>query len=302
MKRIVFIILTALIISFQYGYSQEIPEGAIMLEDNTIIKDESGNKVEMSKFMELMNSGERAMDPVNDSNGKLQYLQLRKATEKEKKMMSERSLPRDISKYIGERAPEFKMKDINGNIISSEDTKGKVVVLNFWFAACKPCIAEIPELNEVYETYKKDTNVVFASITFDNRDKVNSFLKKYPFQYPVVSDAKEVCDLFNATSYPTNIVIDKEGFYFDYTTGSFPKIGHQIARSIQNALENQKPTTNTMPSTGTRLDPNSTFKLESGKVIPFEKVIGLLNSNNYHMTTQKDENNKEYYLLKKKNR
>ena len=300
MKQIVFIILSVLFISLQYCYSQEIPEDAIMIDENTIIKDESGNKVEIFKLMELMNSGEWSMDPVNDKEGKLLYMQLRKATEEEKKMMLEMPMQGNGSDLIGKKAPDFKMIDINGNTISSENTKGKVIVLNFWFTACKPCISEIPELNEVYEKYKKDTNMVFASITFDKQDKVNSFLKKFPIKYPVVSDAKEICDLFKIAGYPTNIVIDKNGNYFDYTTGGFPQIGHQISNSIQNALENKKPTNKPMPSGGTRIDPNSTFKLENGDIISFEKVIELINSNNYDMTPKKDQNNNEYYLLEKK--
>ncbi len=301
MKQIVFIIFSVLFISIQSCYSQEVPEGAIMLDENTIIKDESGKKVEIYKLMEFMNSGEWTMDPVNDSEGKLQYMQLRKTTKEEKKMMTQMPMQENSSDLIGKSAPDFKMIDINGNTILSENTKGKVVVLNFWFTTCKPCISEIPELNEVYEKYKKDTNVVFASITFDKQDKVKSFLKKFLIKYPVITDAKEICDLFKISGYPTNIVIDKNGNYFDYTSGGFPQIGHQISNSIQNALDNKKPITNPMPSSEIRIDPNSTFKLDNGKVIPFEKVIELMNSNNYDMIPQKDQNNKEYYLLKKKN-
>ena len=207
MKRIVFFILTVLLISFRNGYSQEIPEGAIMLDENTIIKDESGKKVEMSKLMELMNSGEWSMEPVKDNDGKLLYLQLKKATEEEKKMMSEMPMPGNSSDLIGKNAPGFEMKDSKGNHISFENTKGKVVVLNFWFTACKPCIAEIPELNEVYEKYKNDTNVVFASITFEKKEKVDTFLKKYPIKYPVVSDEKEICDLFKTSGCAENAIV-----------------------------------------------------------------------------------------------
>ncbi len=57
MKRKLCIALTVLLFSIHYGYSQEIPEGAVMIDENTIIKDESGNRVELPKFMELMNSG-----------------------------------------------------------------------------------------------------------------------------------------------------------------------------------------------------------------------------------------------------
>lgn len=167
------------------------------------------------------------------------------------------------------------MKDSKGNHISSENTKGKVVVLNFWLAACKPCIAEIPELNEVYEKYKNDTNVVFVSITFEKQEKVETFLTKHPIKYPVVSDSKEMCELFKISGYPTNIVIDKNGNYYDYISGGFTQIGHQISNSIQNALD------------GTIIDPMSTFKLENGDIVQFEKAIEYLNSNKYDILPKK---------------
>jgi len=300
MKQIVFIIFSVLFISLPSCYSQEIPEGAIMIDENTVIKDESGNKVEMFKFMDLMNSGEWTMDPVNDSEGKLQYMQLRKATEEEKKMMPQMPVQENSFDLIGKSAPDFKMIDLNGNTIVSENTKGKVVVLNFWFTTCKPCVSEIPELNEVYEEYKNNTNVIFASITFNKRKKVDKFLKKYTIKYPVISDARDICDLFKVTGYPTNIVIDKNGNYFDYISGGFPQIGNQISNSIQNALDNKEATINTMPSDGIMLGPNSVFKLENDEIIPFDKAIKLLNSNKYNLIPKKDKSNKEFFLLKKK--
>ena len=271
-----------------------------MIDENTIIKDESGNKVEMSKLMELMNSGEWMMDPVNDSDGKLLFMQLRKATEEEKKMLSKMPKIGKSSDLIGKNVPAFEIEDINGNIISSEDTKGKVVVLNFWFTSCKPCILEIPELNEVYEEFRENKDVVFASITFNELDNVNSFLKKYPLRYPVVADAKEICDLFQIVGYPTNIIIDRNGDYFDYLTGGSLNIGHQISNSIQNALDGRNQVLSSTHSVNRMIDPKSTFKLENGNIIPFNEVIDMLNSNKYDIEPKEDENNKEYFVLKRK--
>ncbi|WP_069677453.1 TlpA family protein disulfide reductase [Formosa sp. Hel1_33_131] len=237
MKRSLIIALTLLLFLNHNGYSQEPTDDPITIDENTLIKDEAGNKIDVLKLMELLDSAEWSMDPVKDKDGKLLYMQMRKATEEERKEMGLTSMLPNSTDIIGKPAPNFKMTDLNGNEISSETTKGKVVVLNFWFVSCKPCIAEIPELNEVYKTYKNNTEVVFASITFDEKEKVVTFLEKYPLQYPVVSDAKEICTLFNTSSYPTNIVIDKNGNFYDHVSGGFPEIGHQISNSIQNALE-----------------------------------------------------------------
>lgn len=300
MKKLLFIALTIFILASQSGYSQDIPEEAIMIDENTIIKDESGNKVEMFELMELMESGEWTMDPIKDKEGDLLYMQLRKTTDEEKQMMSSIPMSGSNSEKIGEKAPDFEMKDIDGNLISLETTKGKVVVLNFWFTACKPCISEIPELNEVYEKYINDTNIVFASITFDKEEQVVAFLKKHPIKYPVVSNAKKVCDIFNVSSYPTNIVIDKDGNYYDCISGGFPHIGNQISNSIQNALDGKDPILSSSQPEGIMIDPNSTFILENGKVIKFEKAIELIDSDKYEILPKKTKSGKEYFLLKEK--
>lgn len=293
--------IAVMLIIAQYGISQnhEIPTNAIAIDENTIIKDTSGKKVELSELMDMMNSGEWGMDPVNDSEGKLLYLQLRKASDGEKMKMKEMPMGHNDSDLIGKQAPDFKITDINGNEISTKDAKGKVIVLNFWFIACKPCVAEIPDLNKVYEKYKTDPNVVFASITFDNLDQVKSFLQQNPIAYPIVADGKEMANLFKISGYPTNIVIDKNGNYFDYLMGGHPQIGSQISNSIKKALSGYQPDLKSPQAKTMRIDSESTFKLENGKTVPFTEVIEMLNSNAYDLELKQEEGG-EYYLLKKK--
>lgn len=232
MKQLIVTILV-LFLSFQLGYAQ-------MIDDNTIIKDESGKKIEVSKLMDLMKTGEWALEGVKDADGNLEYVQLRKASNDQKRKMAEMPKETDPTDLIGKKAPKFSVKDINGNMISSQEIEGKVLVLNFWFIACSPCVAEIPELNKVYQKYKDNSNVVFASITFDGQEQVKSFLKKRPINYPVIPDARNISNLFNISSFPTNIVIDKEGNYSDYLIGGSSHIGEEISASIENALKSKK--------------------------------------------------------------
>lgn len=137
----------------------------------------------------------------------------------------------------GTQAPAFELVDIEGNVISSDDTEGKVVVLNFWFIGCKPCLKEIPELNMVHNTYKDKPDVVFASISLDELEKVQKKLKKYNIEYPVVADGRSASELFGVFAYPTNMVIDKQGNYQLSLPGGFPGVGRMISGAIQKALE-----------------------------------------------------------------
>ncbi len=239
MKHLVYTTLLFLFSIIQFANSQT-PETEmnkqIMIDENTIIKDEKGKKVDMMTFMDLMNSGNWMVDSKKDENG-TDYIQLRKATDAEKVMVKQMSNSfEESSKLKGTKVPDFKMTDSKGNLITSENTKGKIVVLNFWFTTCKPCIMEIPELNAIYEKYKNNKDVVFASITFNTQKEIDAFLLKHPLKYPIIPNSEAVINTFNINSYPTNIVIDKKGNYSDIISGGFPEIGDHIEHAIKEAL------------------------------------------------------------------
>ena len=84
---------------------------------------------------------------------------------------------------VGKPLPEFEGKTLSGLSVSNESLKGKTVVFNFWFVNCKPCIEEIPRLNELVKKYQNHPDIVFLSVTFDKDKKVKKFLKKQPFLY-----------------------------------------------------------------------------------------------------------------------
>lgn len=238
MKRIFSILLFCFVCCSFEGLTQP-PPGAIKMDDKTIIKDAEGNKITQEQFMSLMESGEWGIHPVTDpKDGTTKYLQLFQLTEEDKRLMADMPLMQEMpaSKNIGKEIPVFHLKDINGNIISSENVKGKVLVLNFWFTACKPCIMEMPDLNKVYEKYKSNPEVVFASVTFNSKKEVKKFLKKNKLDYPTVVDAEKTCKDFEIEGYPTNIIVDKSGKISQYISGGFPEIGDVISESITKAL------------------------------------------------------------------
>ena len=117
-----------------------------------------------------------------------------------------------LSNLIGCKAPGFNVVSIDGTQIDSDLLRGRIVVLNFWFEACAPCIEELPELNELVEKYR-NKKVVFIAFGRDNPKVINEFLKTKKFDYqiiPVVDGlAKKFCIL---AGWPTNMVLDKNGY------------------------------------------------------------------------------------------
>ena len=112
----------------------------------------------------------------------------------------------------GKAIPSFTVTTLEGKKIKSKDLKGKILVLNFWFIDCLPCIKELPALNKLVEMYKSNKDVVFLAITWEPRERVEKeFLKKHKLLFQVVPDARPIIERFIETGYPTTYVVDRDG-------------------------------------------------------------------------------------------
>jgi len=123
---------------------------------------------------------------------------------------------------LGCKAPDFNVKTITGEPISLTELKGKVVVINFWFTSCAPCISEMPALNRLVAEFK-GSDVVFISFARDDVTELTSFLKKRQFDFKIVpsadTTAKSYCsDLFG---WPTSMVVDKVGVVRKISSGGY---------------------------------------------------------------------------------
>ena len=143
------------------------------------------------------------------------------------------------------QSPLFNAVDIKGDSIILNHYLGKVVVLNFWYTLCVPCIAEIPDLNYLVNKYK-DKEVIFVAITQDSKQQVQTFFEKKntTFLYLQVTDGADIIkqyvnaplkakgfDEYAFTDIrPANIIIDKSGLVNKYFFGG---LGGHI-----NILEN----------------------------------------------------------------
>ena len=120
------------------------------------------------------------------------------------------------------------IEDIDGNIHTLESLKGKVVLMNFWFIHCKPCVAEIPDLNEL-KTKFKDKDVVFLAVALDNKKSLDKFLELHPFDFTIIPKGRELAERFKIPHYPYNVILDK--------TGTLHYVSDVLSLNITNRLK-----------------------------------------------------------------
>ncbi len=137
---------------------------------------------------------------------------------------------------LGKQFSEFKFLTLKGKSISSKKLKDKVVVINAWFLACKPCILEIPDLNNIVNDYK-NKDVEFLAITFDKKKDVRKFLRKTDFNYRHITDQINFMQENEIFSYPTHLVIDKSGKLVKAIVGLSPMLDEELRHAIDDELD-----------------------------------------------------------------
>ncbi|MCF6137623.1 thiol-disulfide oxidoreductase ResA [Pseudalkalibacillus berkeleyi] len=137
---------------------------------------------------------------------------------------------------VGDTAPNFALKNLDGKEVELEDYKGKGVFLNFWGTYCPPCEKEMPAIQRQYEKYKDQGVVVLAVDIAETKLTVKKFVDEKNLTFPVVLDQqREVVDVYGVGNLPATYLISPEGKVIDKITGELNDT------RVRNYMEQIKP-------------------------------------------------------------
>lgn len=240
MKKVKVVLITFAIMQSFFVFAQNysfIPKDLHKMNDEEMIKynvqfgallpmfDENGNDIDANQINDIMISGNFIPVVYGNKLHEAKTIVFRKATKKEKEELRNKmdlAMQNPNANFKpGEIAKNFTTTYLNGEKVTLNDLKGKIVVLNFWFIQCHPCVEEIPALNKIVSKYDKE-EVEFIAITFDKLSDLNKFFKTHQFDYNIVSDGS-VVQKYKVNTFPLHIIIDKKGEIIFKKTGAYLK-------------------------------------------------------------------------------
>jgi peroxiredoxin len=149
---------------------------------------------------------------------------------------------KDTTTYtkVGDRAPGFTCKTIDGKTIDISKLQGKIVMINFFATWCGPCNLELPVLQKnIWEKYKDNPDFVLVILGREHSEKeVQDYVKQKNYTMPFAPDpGRKIFKLYASQSIPRNVIIGKDGKIIFQSIGyieeEFKKLEALIAEKLR---------------------------------------------------------------------
>ncbi len=118
----------------------------------------------------------------------------------------------DNPPIIGQPAPDFALRNLDGEIVRLSDLRGKVVFVNFWATWCVPCKKELPDIQKLYDEKREQGLEVLAINWQENADDARAFFESRDLDLVVLIDGPgDVYDQYRLQGLPDSFFVDRDG-------------------------------------------------------------------------------------------
>ena len=107
----------------------------------------------------------------------------------------------------------FSLYNLNYKVIKLDEFEGSYILVNFWATWCKPCVNEIPSLNNLNENFSSNDDFQVVAINIgQNKDVVENFLKSIDkVGFLILLDEEISLSDWNVQAIPTTFLLNKKG-------------------------------------------------------------------------------------------
>lgn len=165
-------------------------------------------------------------DELTFSDYRFNNVDLNKLKEKQKQVLAENPVETgersettmlESMLHIGDNAPLFdgNYYQTNESFKLSDYIGENVIIVDFWYTHCPPCVRAMPALSKLNDEFKDKGLKIFGLNSVDNQPHslpgLNQFLQKRQISYPVIMTQPTVDLMYKIKGYPTMYVVDKSG-------------------------------------------------------------------------------------------
>jgi len=109
-------------------------------------------------------------------------------------------------------APDFQLRDMDGNLHRLSDYRGKPVIINFWTTWCPPCREEIPSMNRAWQQLEQEGIAMLAINMGEDEETIFIFSADYPADFPILMDVDgKVIEDWPVKGVPTTYIVAPDG-------------------------------------------------------------------------------------------
>ena len=139
----------------------------------------------------------------------------------------------------GHKVPAFNASTLDGDKFDGADLVGAPYMLNIWATWCAPCRHEMPELQELHDTYA-DQGFQVVGVSVDDRgarETIREFLDEIGVDFPIYHDPSwEIADKYGLLGLPGTFLVDAEGRFVQRWTGGFKPMAEGVQESVRGVL------------------------------------------------------------------
>ncbi len=126
------------------------------------------------------------------------------------------------------------LKDLNGQSINLNQSQAKPILINFWATWCAPCLAEMPDLEELHKKFKDDVDFYFVSQ--ESEKTLNKFITSKNYNLPVFIQQSQLPQPLNNDAIPSTYLIHPNGEIIAKATGAAKWNDEEIHQIIKSML------------------------------------------------------------------
>jgi thiol-disulfide isomerase/thioredoxin len=135
-----------------------------------------------------------------------------------------------------EMVGNFKLENVAGGVMTREDLRGKVAVVDLWATWCALCIYEIPIYKELYKSFDSQKVAIIGIAVDSPRQKIPLKVTQLGIQYPVLISDDQLTAFGRIQVFPTTVVIGKDGKIYSRYVGNVEQKAKKIKQDIERLL------------------------------------------------------------------